>query len=109
MAVEQPVLYPIPEPTPEQFPELNVRDQMPWRGVKVLILKKGHQLRTKAAIVRSILRNQNTPSGLKVEVHALDYDPNIPFGKALFDYDDVVEFVYVISINVRPLTITITT
>ena len=88
------MLYPIPEPSPEQFPELKSQDQMPWRGVKVLIIKQGHQHKSKAAVVRTVLPNQDTPSGLKVEVHSAHYDPNAPFSKAVFDYDDLIEFEY---------------
>jgi hypothetical protein len=68
---------------------------MPWRGLKVLVTKRGHQLKAKPMVVVSVLANQDTPSGLKVEVHSANYDPNAPFAKTLFDYDHIVEFQYV--------------
>ena len=71
------------------------KDHIPWKGIKVLITKQGEQRKGEPAVVDNVLCNQDTPSGLKINVQFMNYNPNMPFQKALFDYDDIVEFKYV--------------
>jgi hypothetical protein len=84
---------PIPPPVPVER-ELNERDR-PWIGVKVLVIKKGHQRKGQPAVVHDVLPSQSTASGLKVQVRFENYDPSAPYHKAIFDYDDLIEFEYV--------------
>ena len=92
---------------------LNVWDSTPWLGVKVLVTKKKHPRKGQPAIVcdvwfgqfpnyisgklpaDGILSKQNTPSGLKIQVQFLNYNPNRPYPKETFECDDLVEFEYV--------------
>ena len=85
---------PIPPPAPME-PGLNQQDSIPWLGVEVLVIKPGHQRKEHPAVVLNVLPGQSTGSGLKVEVRYLNYDPNAPYHRATFDYDDLVEFKYV--------------
>jgi hypothetical protein len=111
---------PIPLPVPEE-PKLTQRDRIPWLGVKVLVSKKGHPRKGQPAIVCDVRPGQPTtnitvsgvplkqssPSGLKIQVQFLNYDPNVPFPKENLEYDDLVEFEYVFlkkKNNVRILT-----
>ena len=92
---------------------LNARDSTPWLGVKVLVTKKKHLCKGQPAIVcdvrfgqfpnyisgklpvDGIPSKQNMPSGLKIQVQFLNYDPGEPFPKETFEYDDLVKFEYV--------------
>ena len=92
---------------------LNVRDSTPWLGVKVLVTKKKHPCKGQPAIVcdvrfgqfpnytsgkllaDGIPSKQNMPSSLKIQVQFLNYNPNRPFPKETFEYDDLVEFEYI--------------
>ena len=47
------------------------------------------------AVVCGILVNQDTPSGLRVEVRFDVPKPGVMNGGATFDYDDLVELEYV--------------
>lgn len=67
------------------------KDHVPWKGVKVLIVKSGDQHKGETAVVDNVLCNQDTPSGLKILVQFQSYNPSTPFQKGLFDYDDIVE------------------
>ena len=91
---ELPVPRPIPRPASEE-PGLSQRDSIPWLGVNVLVIKRGHQRKGQPAVVLNVLPGQSTGSGLKVEVRYLNYDPSAPYHRATFDYDDLVEFEYV--------------
>ena len=71
------------------------KDHIPWKGVKILITKQGEQRKGEPAVVDNVLCNQDTPSGLKINVQFMNYNPNMPFQKALFDYDDIIELKYV--------------
>ena len=92
---------------------LNAQDSIPWLGVKVLVTNKKHLRKGQLAIVcdvwfgqfpnytsgkllvDGIPLKQNMPSSLKIQVQFLNYDPNRPYPKETFEYDDLVEFEYV--------------
>jgi hypothetical protein len=82
--------------TTDNMKDMELRDHMPWRGTTVLITKQ-HQHKGKPMVVCTVLPKQDTPSGLRLEIKPVHYDPNAPFKKAIFDYDDVVEYAYVIN------------
>jgi hypothetical protein len=50
-------------------------------------------------VVLNVQPNQSTASGLKVEVRFEIFDPSVPNPRAVFDYDDLVEFEYVFSFS----------
>ena len=92
---------------------LNVQDSTPWLGVKVLVTKKKHPCKGQPAIVcdvwfgqfpnyisgkllaDGIPSKQNMPSGLKIQVQFLNYNPNAPFSRETFEYDNLIEFEYI--------------
>jgi hypothetical protein len=74
---------------------------MPWIRRRVLVSKAGHPLKGKHGVVLNVLPRQNTPSGLRIEVEIIDYDPNIPFQKVVFDYDDLKDLKYVSQYKVH--------
>ena len=77
---------------------MTYRDHVPWKGVKVLVIKPGEQRKGEPAVVDDVLCNQSDmASRLKINIQFINYNPNMPFQKALFDYDDIVEFEYVQS------------
>ena len=43
------------------------------------------------AVVKDVLRSQDTLSGLKTFVQLLHLDPSAPIKTAIVDYDDIVE------------------
>ena len=105
------MLCPILPPVPKEV-NLNQREPIPWLGIKVLVNKKGHPCKGQPAIVcdvqpgqptsmvggmltAGIPLKQKTPSGLKIQVQFLNYNPNAPFPRETFEYDDLIEFEYV--------------
>ena len=66
-------------------------DRVPWLNTEVIILTRGHQDRTRRAIVVDILCNQKTSSGLRVSVQPTSVNPSMPLQQMTLDYDDVVE------------------
>ena len=48
------------------------------------------------------LINQNTTSGLRVQVHLANYNPNTPYQKLVLDYDEVVEYWYTFNLYLPP-------
>jgi hypothetical protein len=66
-----------------------------WKGVKVLVVKRWEQRKGEPAVIDEVLCNQDTPSGLKILVQFINYNPSMPMQKGLYDYDDIVEFTYV--------------
>ena len=70
---------------------LSKADSVPWIGTKVIIMKHGSPLKGYVAIVKDVLRGQDTLSGLRTFVQLLHLDPSAPFKTAIVDYDDVVK------------------
>jgi hypothetical protein len=69
-------------------------EHVPWLGTNVVITGR-HPLRTRPAIVKDVLCNQPTASGLKVVIEITSLDPNAPFPRLTLDYDSVLEARYV--------------
>jgi hypothetical protein len=92
----------MPTPSAESLAlsaELSSRDNIPWKGVKVFINKQFHQRKGELAIVTDVLCNQDTPSGLKVQVTFTGFNPSISIPTDLLDYDDVIEYRYEVSLQ----------
>lgn len=68
-----------------------IRNQVPWIGVTIRILKPGHPLRGSLAVIKDVLTNQPTLSGLQLKVQMCQYNPANPFSTCDLDYDDVAE------------------
>ena len=54
-------------------------------------MKHGSPLKGYAAIVKDVLRGQDTASSLKIYLQLLHIDPSAPFKTVTVDYDDIVE------------------
>ena len=70
---------------------LSKADSIPWIGTKVIITKHGSPLKGYVAVVKDVLRSQDTLSGLKTFVQLLHLDPSAHFKIAIVNYDDIVE------------------
>lgn len=68
-------------------------ERPPWLGTNVIITGR-HALRTRPAIIKDVLCNQPTESGLKVVIEITSLDPNAPFPRLVLDYDSVLEARY---------------
>ena len=64
---------------------------MPWISTYVIITKLKSPLKGYEAIVKDVLRGQDTASGLKIAIQLTHLDPLAPFKTTIVDYDDVVE------------------
>ena len=68
---------------------LSKADSVPWIGTKVIITKHGSPLKGYVAVVKDVLRSQDTLSGLRTFVQLLHLDPSAPFKTAIVNYDDI--------------------
>lgn len=68
--------------------------QVPWIGIEVVVIKAHHVWRGSQAIVKDVINNQLTASGLKVEVELARYGPSDTFRRLILDHEDVVEQKY---------------
>jgi hypothetical protein len=64
-------------------------EQVPWINKEVIIVKDGHAFRTLKGIVKDVLCNQPTPSGLSLVVQMNSMIMTFP--SITLDYDGVVE------------------
>ena len=69
-------------------------DHIPWLGQTILITKIKHPFKGRQAVVKNVLCNQDTISGLRIVAQLSHWDPTIPFQTIVLDYDDVIEAVY---------------
>ena len=62
-------------------------ERAPWINEEIIVVAKGHPFRTLGGIVKDVLCNQPTPSGLRVmvQMNSIMVFPIIPL-----DYDGVV-------------------
>ena len=74
---------------------LTQADHIPWFGQTILITKIKHPFKGCQAVVKNVLCNQDTISGLRIVAQLSHWDPTVPFQTIVLDYDDVVEAVYV--------------
>ena len=68
-------------------------ERVPWINVPIVIAH-GHPMKGYPGIIKDVLCNQPTPSGLKVVVQITSLDPTAPFKYITLDYDHVVEARY---------------
>ena len=73
-------------------------ERVPWIGTNIIITGR-HPLRTRQAIIKDVLCNQSTESGLMVVIELTSLDPNAPFPRLTLDYDNVLEARYVVCPN----------
>jgi hypothetical protein len=66
-------------------------ERIPWIDKEIIVIEDGHMFRTLKGIVKDVLCNQPTPSGLKlvVQMNSIMIHPSITL-----DYDGVVEARY---------------
>lgn len=79
-------------------------ERIPWIDVEILITR-GHAMKGYSGIIKDVLCNQPTPSGLRVIVQITSLDPTAPFRRITLDYDHVVEarYSYFGPVNEQPL------
>jgi hypothetical protein len=65
-------------------------ERPPWIDVEIVITR-GHAMKGYPGVVKDVICNQRTPSGLKVVVQITSLDPSAPFRIIIVDYDMVVE------------------
>ena len=70
---------------------LSKADRVPWIGTNVIITKLRNPFKGYVAVVKDVLRGQNTASGLKIDIQLAHLDPSSPFRRTIVDYEDVVE------------------
>ena len=68
-------------------------EQVPWINVEIVITH-GHPMKGHPGVIKDVLCNQPTPSGLQVVVQITSLDPTAPFKHLTLDYDHVVEARY---------------
>ena len=66
-------------------------NKIPWVGTSVIITKLGDPWKGYEAVVKGVLANQRTASGLKVEIQLSHLDFTSPFQTMIVDYDDILE------------------
>jgi hypothetical protein len=74
-------------PPEKMGPIIPRSDPVPWLNMEVLIVDR-HPLKGWKAIIKDVLCNQATTSGLKV---VISYEASIPFKTYVLDYDNVVD------------------
>ena len=67
-------------------------ERVPWINKEIIIVKNGHAFRTWKGIVKDVICNQQTPSGLRLVVQLLNSNMGLP--NMTLDYDWVVEARY---------------
>ena len=65
-------------------------DKVPWLNTEIIITER-HAWKGYRGIILDVLCNQQTSSGLRVQVQLTSLNPNSPFQRILLDYDDIVE------------------
>ena len=66
-------------------------ERVPWINKEIIVVKDGHAFRTLKGIVKDVLCNQPTPSGLRLVVQM---NSVMAFPTITLDYDGVVEARY---------------
>jgi hypothetical protein len=79
-------------------------ERIPWINTEIIIFG-GRVLRTYPGIVKDVLVNQPTPSGLKLVIEITALDSTAPFRRITLDYDHVVEARWLYFELVEPLLI----
>lgn len=66
----------------------------PWIGKMVRVIRVKHARKGELARVQDVLIQQDTPSGLRLLVQYVQYNPANPRAQETLDYDDLVEAEY---------------
>ena len=82
-----PVVLGVPLKNPSAIPR---PEQVPWIGTEVVIAR-GHGSKGYPGIVKDVLCNQSTPSGLRLVIQITSLDSNAPFTQLTLDFDHVLE------------------
>jgi hypothetical protein len=82
-----PVVLGVP---PENPGAIRRHEKVPWIGTEVVI-GLGHASKGRPGIVKDVLCNQSTPSGLQVVIQITSLDSNAPFRQLTLDFDHVLE------------------
>lgn len=89
------LLKPIDEPFSfaTQSPSLRIppSDPIPWIGAEVVIVQPKHALKGYQGVVKDVMCNQATPSGLRVQIQLTALCSAAPFERLTLDYEAVVE------------------
>ena len=72
-------------------------ERVPWLNKEIVVVKDGHAFRTLKGIVKDVLCNQPTPSGLRLVVQM---NSIMAFPCITLDYDGVVEARYLFLVHV---------
>lgn len=64
--------------------------KVPWIGTEVVI-GQGHASKGYPGVVKDVLCNQSTPSGLRLVIQITSLDSNAPFRHVTLDFDHVLE------------------
>jgi hypothetical protein len=81
--------------TQQPRPQLIRSDPIPWLNTEIVITGR-HAQKGYKGIITDVICNQQTSSGLRLQVQLTIYDPTAPFRRITLDYDDVVEARYVV-------------
>jgi len=68
-------------------------ERVPWIDVEIIIAH-GHPMKGHPGVIKDVLCNQPTPSGLQVVVQITSLDSTAPFKRITLDYDHVREARY---------------
>jgi hypothetical protein len=82
-----PVVLAVPPKNPGAIPR---PEQVPWIGTEVVI-GRGHGSKGRPGVVKDVLCNQSTPSGLRLVIQITWLDSNAPFKQLTLDFDQVLE------------------
>ncbi len=92
---EVPMFHPQPSVSNTALAMSMYSGPIPWKGVQVIVRKRGDWNRTMTGIVTDVLLNQDTSSSLRVQIM---YDRIAGEGvhTGTFDYADIVKTTYVL-------------
>ena len=82
-----PVVLGVPPKNPSAIPQ---NAKVSWVGTEVVI-GRGHASKGYPGIVKDVLCNQSTPSGLRLVIQITSLDSNAPFRQVTLDFDHVLE------------------
>lgn len=73
---------------PQDESTIRRSERVPWIDKEIIVIKDGHEFRTLKGIVKDVLCNQSTPSGLRVVVQMKSF---MALPSITLDYDGIVE------------------
>jgi hypothetical protein len=69
-------------------------ERVPWLNLEIIVTAPGHPMKGYPGVIKDVLCNQRTPSGLRVVVQITSLDATAPFRCINLDYDHVLEARY---------------